>query len=344
MPRFGGAFFIRGQLNAAVIARHDALMANCCADIVFSPKVSVQVLFLPSFAHKPYSMRYLKIISVSTLLFVLFFSTTTQFTACTKDVETDTLVVRDTLTIRDTLTVRDTVLVDCNCYDLKDGLVAWYNFKGGNLNDSSGENNHITFNNASKTADRFGNANGAYLFDGSSSYMKVANSASLNPVGAITLSAVVKVSGFYDGICKSNQILGKSSSNDHVNGFYALRFGNIDCTAPLDVTKEWFHGAYGDNASQNTGSAASDTSFIKTGVWYHVVYTYENGVSKVYVNGELKGRREKVVTFTPNNADLYIGRHIDAQYPYLFNGVVDEIRIYKKVLCYGEVKQLYRLK
>ena len=60
----------------------------------------------------------------------------------------------------------------CNC-NLKDGLMAYYNFNGGNLNDSSGLNNNIVFNNAVKTTDRFGKANNAYLFDGSSSYMQV---------------------------------------------------------------------------------------------------------------------------------------------------------------------------
>lgn len=289
-------------------------------------------------------MKILKAVTAGTFLCVLFFSTTTQFTACSKEVKTDTLVVRDTLTIRDTLTLKDTVLVDCDCYDLQDGLVAWYNFKGGNLNDSSGKGNDIVFNNATKAPDRFGNANGAYSFNGSSSYMVVANSTSLNPVGAITLSTVVKVNGFYHGQCKTNQILGKMVNNDFGPGFYALRFGHFDCNVPIDVTKEWFHASYGDNNGQITSSVHSDTNLIKTGTWYHVVFTYEQGISKLYINGELKARSEKVVVFTPNSADVYIGKTSNSQFPYPFNGVMDDIRIYERALCYGEVKQLYRLK
>ncbi len=93
---------------------------------------------------------------------------------------------------KDTLVVTDTV----GCYNLKDGLVAYFNFTGGNLNDSSGNNNNIYFSNATSTSDRFGNANNAFLFDGSSSFMQVKNSSTLNPAN-LTLMAVVKFNDFY---------------------------------------------------------------------------------------------------------------------------------------------------
>ncbi|WP_315817428.1 hypothetical protein [Paraflavitalea speifideaquila] len=180
-------------------------------------------------------MKYLKIVLGGVLLYMLVFSTGTQLASCQKEPIYDTVIVKDTVTIRDT--------VDCDCYDLKDGLVALYNFNGGTLNDSSGKNNHIVFNNATKTTDRFGRANGAYLFDGSNSYMKVTNSASLNPASSITLSAIVKVQGFYHGLCKGNQIIGKQISNDYEDGYYALRFSDYtDCYTPIDVNKQFFSG------------------------------------------------------------------------------------------------------
>lgn len=283
-------------------------------------------------------MKYLKIVSGSLLLYFLFFSTGTQLSSCQKETIYDTIIIKDTVTIRDT--------VDCNCYDLKDGLVAWYNFKGGTLNDSSGKNNHIVFNNATKTTDRFGNANGAYLFNGTSSYMRVANSSSLNPSQAITLAAVVKVNGFYQGLCKGNQIVGKQIYGDYEDGYYALRFSDYtDCYTPIDVNKEFFSGAYGNNYGTTGTSASSDTNIIKTGRWYSVVYTYENGVSKLYIDGALKSERNDPATFTANNADLYIGKAgTHPLYPYWLNGIVDDVRIYDRALCYGEVKQLNRVK
>jgi hypothetical protein len=47
---------------------------------------------------------------------------------------------------------------------------------------------------------------------------------------------------------------------------------------------------------------------------------------------------------TANNPALTIGRHGDLQFPYWYNGIIDEIRIYSKELCEAEVKALNKLK
>ncbi|MFZ1453468.1 MAG: hypothetical protein WAT20_12255, partial [Ferruginibacter sp.] len=72
--------------------------------------------------------------------------------------------------------------------DLNLGLRAYYPFTG-NANDVSGNNNNPVFNNATLTADRLGNPNSAYHFDGASQYMKILNSASLNTTNTLSLVA-----------------------------------------------------------------------------------------------------------------------------------------------------------
>ena len=113
------------------------------------------------------------------------------------------------------------------------------------LTDSSGYNNNIIFNNATKTIDRFGNPNNAYLFNGSSSYMRVQNSPSLNP-NNITMYAIVNVAGFYTGVCSGNQILMKGHQYQ-TNGLYALAFSDtaVGCGS-FEFNKETFSGSYGD--------------------------------------------------------------------------------------------------
>jgi len=184
------------------------------------------------------------------------------FNSCTK---TKTEYVHDTVKVKvtDTLIKKDTVAIfdstKCNCYNLKDGLVAWYNFNNATLKDSSGNNNHISFSNATATTDRFGKPNNAFLFNGNSSYMRVENSVSLNPANNnISLMAIVNVKGFYAGNCNANQIFGKGY-NDFANGFYYLRFGSVTgCGNPVDPTRELFGGAYGDynNNSNNKNKTA----------------------------------------------------------------------------------------
>jgi len=287
-------------------------------------------------------MKLLRIVPIAAVLYVLFFTGSTTMTSCTK--ETDTTYVRDTIV--DTLIVRDTISVKDTTCRLYAGLVAYYNFNGGNLNDSSGYGNHIVFSNATVTTDRWGNPGNAYLFNGSNSYMQVKNSASLNP-SMITLAAVVKVNGFYHGLCHANDIIVKGAP-DNVNGIYCLRMKDqfVNCSDPVNENTEFFFGAYGNNiTTSNATTAYADSVYVKTGQWYTVVYTYDGTYSRIYLNGELKKESKVTAAFTANTQDLFIGKNEDTQglYPYLFNGVIDEIRIYNRPLNANEAKQLSNL-
>src|SRR5712675_227571 len=96
-----------------------------------------------------------QVISTIVLIFI-FISFSTVIASCSKTVnEHDTTIE----VVKDTIIEKDTI------YDFKTGLIAYYNFNGGNLKDSSGHGNNIVFNNAVKTIDRFGVADNAYLFD-----------------------------------------------------------------------------------------------------------------------------------------------------------------------------------
>ncbi|PWT78358.1 MAG: hypothetical protein C5B59_01940 [Bacteroidetes bacterium] len=288
-------------------------------------------------------MKFLKVFCSSVTVFALLSSAGSTFVSCKKNVyvhDTTIKQIHDTTVknIYDTTVVRDTI------YDLQDGLVAYYNFNSGNLNDSSGHSNNISFNNATKTSDRFGNPNNAYLFDGSSTYMLVPNSESLNPDN-ITIFAIVKVNGFNTSPCHINQIVGKGWP-DIVDGFYDLRFDDFatTCTAAANTNNEHFGGNYGDDIPQGTYASVTGNSVaISTGQWYYVALTYDGLNAKIYVNGQLAGSSQKSVSFTDNTFDLFIGKHQDPSWPYYFNGVIDEIRIYNRALPAGGIAQLNKI-
>ncbi len=287
-------------------------------------------------------MKALKSVAGILTLFIVLFSFQVNISSCQKEIITDTLYIKDTIRVKDTVRIVDSST--CSCYDLMDGLVAYYNFNGGNLNDSSGNNNNIILNSgAVKTADRFGRANNAYLFNGTSNFMQVHNSASLNPAGAVTLMAVVKMNGFYGGTCHGNQIFQKGTK-DQNQGVYSLRVSDVssDCYATVDTTKETARGFYGDYGS--TASAYDLTRFIHTNIWMTLVMTFDGQESRFYIDGVLRNTIAGNAVFTPNSSDLFIGRAESTEYPYWWNGVIDEIRIYKKGLCEGAVKQLSALK
>ena len=213
--------------------------------------------------------------------------------------------------------------------NLNVGLKAYYPFSG-NANDVSGNNNNPVFNNAVLTADRAGNPNSAYHFNGSSSYMKVLNSPTINFVNKMSIALWVKPTGFYTGTCYNNMMVIKGDM-DYLPEYYFMRFSDVytGCTAPT-TTQERFY---------STGTIAA-TPIIQLNRWYSVVWTYDGTSSKLYVDCELKQD-----TYIPglgftNAYDLYIGHLNNAAFPYWLNGDLDEIRLYDRVLNQDEVNVL----
>ncbi len=204
-------------------------------------------------------------------------------------------------------------------------LIAWYKFTKGNTADYSGNNNHLTAFNATLDTDYMGRPKNAYYFNGFSSYMQVPNSSSLNPSSKISLVALFKPKGYYTGPGATSRILMKGT-DDQTNGDYFLGFNNTGD----------FYGTYGDNQSQSNG-VGSPLNLLNLNTWYKLVYTYDGRVGKLYVNDVLVNKVVATATFTPNSDPLNIGKTGRSDFPYFFNGVIDEIRIYNIALTAGQV-------
>jgi gliding motility-associated-like protein len=224
--------------------------------------------------------------------------------------------------------------------NLNAGLVAYYPFNG-NANDASGNGNNPIFNNATLTNDRFGNPNGAYYFNGVDNYIEIPNSPSLNPT-QISLVAIVKPEGFYYGPCHGNAILNKGDDNN-IQSSYLLRFDDNfytngqNCTnANIDSLHQNFYGDYGANAV----SIPPYIPYVVKDAWYCVAYTYDGTTVKFYVDGALVTSFASNVAYTSNTSDLFFGKLNLATFPYWFNGVIDEIRIYNRALNVQEVNTL----
>jgi hypothetical protein len=210
--------------------------------------------------------------------------------------------------------------------NLTSGLVAYYPFNG-NANDSSGNNNNPSFNNATLTTNRFGNANSAYNFNGTNNYMRIPNSSSLNMGNQISICTWVKPKGFYQGQCRNNMLLIKGDA-DFLQGSYSLRFADpVNGCSATNNDQNIFYGV----------GAFADTPIVALNQWYSVVNTYDGVTAKMYVNCILvKSTIVSYTTFT-NNYDLFFGRLNNSQYPYWLNGDLDEVRIYNRAINQDEV-------
>lgn len=208
---------------------------------------------------------------------------------------------------------------------LTNALVAWYTFNGGDLSDQSGNGNNIVFCNATTTIGKKGIQRTAYLFNGHGNYMQVPNSSSLNPSSQITLAVLFKPKGYYTGASGNTRIFMKGN-DDQSNGDYFLGFN----------TSAVLYGTYGDNQFQSAGVSSSAYSF-QLNKWYKLIYTFNGSVAKLYINGALVNKVEETAIFTPNNSPLRIGKTGRTDFPYFFNGAIDEIRIYNAGLTGSQV-------
>lgn len=221
--------------------------------------------------------------------------------------------------------------------DLNKGLMMYLPFNGNTLDASPNGNNATNFG-ATLTADQWGNTNSAYLFNGTSNYMRIANAASLQCDTQITLCARVNVRGFYDGLCKANSIISKEDL-DQTPGYYSLRFNasnNISSSCTFqDTNNQNFYGSYYGHAPSI--SVLNNPPYIVKDKWYCLVYTFDGTTIKMFVDGIFRYSMAASTKIGKNLIDVSLGKTSNPDYPYWFNGIMDEVRIYNRALNIMEI-------
>lgn len=204
------------------------------------------------------------------------------------------------------------------------GLVGYWPFCG-NANDESGNGNNGTVNGASLTTDRYGNANKAYTFNGSTNYIEVPNSNSLSNISDITISAWVNIdSWFQSGGEGYFPILHKSNLQGQY-GKFALTLKNLGGISHLN--------------SQENGFGYNNWSL---GVWQHVVMIFSNNRNKIYIDGVLISDVPSGVfpNSINNSLPLIIGMDKPGLVEYS-NGKIDDLCIWNRELTPQEITNLY---
>lgn len=213
------------------------------------------------------------------------------------------------------------------------GLVAYYPFNG-NANDVSTNANNGVVSGATLTTDRFGNANSAYNFNGSTDFINVTSNNSLNfqTNNTFSLSYWIKASSLNSS--KVNVIINKQVG------------------AGLSSQKGWNSNIEANLASnfrvQNAPSTvfcdlSSNASSISTSTNYHITQVFQNGTSYLYVNGiQVSTANGCLGIIGDNSSNMYIGKPTwiagNAQG---FNGVIDDIGIWNRALTQQEITSLY---
>ena len=210
------------------------------------------------------------------------------------------------------------------------GLVARYDFSG-NTNDGSGNNNNGTINGGvTTTTDRFGAANSAYSFNGTSGYIDCGTSSAF-ALNDFSISAWVLKQSSGTEIC----IVSKSSG---VGGEIGYRLEtNPDDKSDCVWSQEGIIKA-------GTGYVTSNTILNNTN-WYHLVAIKSGSTMMIYVNGVLENTLAGMTASFNTNHPLLIGANTYISgASYFWNGKIDDIRIYNRALNANEVTQLYNEK
>ncbi|HMB89543.1 MAG TPA: LamG-like jellyroll fold domain-containing protein, partial [Rhodothermales bacterium] len=197
-------------------------------------------------------------------------------------------------------------------------LVGHYTFDGDAL-DASGFNNHGTVGGAMLTEDLFGGTGQAYAFDGVDDYIQIPFHPSLNFEDAVTINFWMKTDAALD------------------REAFVISHGSWQNRWKVSITPEqrlrW-------TAKTKTGTYDLDSGPIMSETLYNVAVTYGDGTAQIYLNGLLEAETTWGGALLQTSLDLTIGQILPGDNQWNFAGVLDDIRIYNKVLSESEVRGL----
>lgn len=201
-------------------------------------------------------------------------------------------------------------------------LVGYWPFHE-NASDETGNGNNGTVHGALLTTDRFGNENSAYYFDGIDDYIDCGTNSVLDITENITVCAWVKSNSYTDVVAT------KWKTESGWEGSWNLSL---------------HHFSVSHDGWNPVGITANDSININEFNCIVGSYDYDNDTLRIYVNG-LPSNQGKGIggNIFASNAKLLLGArrwYANGYHESYFEGVIDEVRIYSRVLTPEEIDSL----
>lgn len=200
------------------------------------------------------------------------------------------------------------------------GLLAWWGM--ADATDATTNGNTLTAFSLTPTTDRFGNANSAYSFNGTSSYLtRTSFGHTFSQSGSFSVSIWVK---------KTNNTAGVAIMSGNITSL------NFIWLIQFDATK----GIFGTNKQQSPWFWTNSTTNFVLNQWEHYVGVYSGNTMTFYRNGVLQGTTTNTHTNVSQVAlPLWVGRGVSGDY---FAGSIDDIGIWNRAITTNEVAVLYQ--
>ncbi|HUU18755.1 MAG TPA: LamG domain-containing protein [Sedimentisphaerales bacterium] len=203
------------------------------------------------------------------------------------------------------------------------GLLGWWKFDEGQGSvafDWSGHSNHGTLVGGPQWV--AGNIDGALEFDGTDDYVDLNDPLELQIMGNITLAAWIKsddVGGERNIIAKGYVFDPHGEIRLQLNGSN-YNFGSLDSGGQHEVS--------------------DDSADADIGKWVHLAGTYDGSLWNLYRNGQLVNSAEDSVGAVPVAVGWSIGSRGGDMIDQLFDGLIDDVRIYNRALTQAEIAEI----
>ena len=219
------------------------------------------------------------------------------------------------------------VLTVLPCASVSSGMVSWWSGEG-NANDIVGDNSGMLVGGVGFEAGEVGQA---FSFDGSSGYVSIPDSPSLDSLTtSITIefwmqAGQTNVNADWAGLVTKGNSSWQLTATSGANTVYWGLSSDVDF---FDVT---------------------GTRNVNDGQWHHVAATYDGTNMFLYVDGTLDVSQPATGLIDQTGDPVCIGANSQAYVPdcdcnetgYFFNGLIDEVSIYNRALSTSEIQTIY---
>ena len=200
------------------------------------------------------------------------------------------------------------------------------NFPGWNTClDVSGNNNHGFVHEATYQTGVLGTA---LSFDGINDFVKIPTSTTLdNATNTMSISTWIYLHTNNDGT--GNEILSKHASASRT---WRLKMDEYNSLPNNNFT-------FTDSNGISDHYTCNSLTEIDPNQWQHIAIVDDQGDIELYIDGDLVNNTSSGFGIPPTiNSDLYIGSFLG--FHNFFTGMIDELRIYDRVLTYNEIQYL----